>query len=112
MYADFVRKRFNLLFSCFLFVIMYILTLSNVVHSFKFGCEANVGTGLPAATVFFVKEQTTSGVQLWRSPYCSTVREVMFSADILHIFMIEAVNCGDLFSVWLLRSLPHELLQL
>lgn len=42
----FCMKGFNLLFSCF--VSMYILTMSNIIHSFKFliGCEVNAGTGL------------------------------------------------------------------
>lgn len=43
--ADFVRKDLTYCFPA-LFVIMYILTLSDVIHAFKFGCEVNVGTGL------------------------------------------------------------------
>lgn len=43
--ADFVRKDLTYCFPAS-FVIMYILTLSDVIHSFKFGCEVNVGTGL------------------------------------------------------------------
>lgn len=45
--ADFVRKDLTYCFPA-LFVIMYILILSNVVYSFKFviGCEVNVGTSL------------------------------------------------------------------
>lgn len=41
--ADFVRKYLTYCFPA-LFVFMYILTLSDVVHSFC--CEVNVGTGL------------------------------------------------------------------
>ncbi len=45
--ANFVRKDLTYCFPA-LFVIMYILTLSDVVYSFKFviGCEVNVGTSL------------------------------------------------------------------
>lgn len=45
--ADFVRKDLTYCFPA-LFVIMYILTLSNVIHSFQFviGCVVNVGTSL------------------------------------------------------------------
>lgn len=53
--ADFVRKDLTYC-SPALFVIMYILTLSNVVHGFKFGCEVNVGTGLQQKKFSLLKE--------------------------------------------------------
>lgn len=48
----FCKKRFNLLFSCFVCNYVHI---NHVGHSFKFGCEVNVGTGLGTAKVFFVE---------------------------------------------------------
>lgn len=72
--ADFVRKDLTYCLPA-LFVIMYIITLSNVIHSFKFSCEVNVGTGLQQQKFSLLKEQTTSGAQVWRFPYCQTTRD-------------------------------------
>ena len=115
----FCKKRFNLLFSCFVcnYVHINLVQMSYIVLSLWLAVRwmwAQIFSSKRFLfCFFFVKEQTTSGVQLWRFPYCYTVREVMFSADILNIFYYRGCELWWLFFFSLnFKPRPHESPQL
>lgn len=92
--ADFVRKYLTYCFPA-LFVFMYIVTLSDVVHSFKFWLWGECGHRSSTAYVFFVNEHKL----LVGYTY----------GDFLNIFMLWALNCGDsFFFLPSLAFMPHS----